>query len=143
MSAQLVPARIEALKGHASSSGSRRASLEVPTGDSAAVSADGPSSTGGALSVTAPSDSEWEIRVDVVDQGIGISAAEIGTLFQSFRQAKKVQMAFGGTGLGLAISRSVDMALCYFGRSVQARAGSVATAAALVTRWWPVACGDT
>ena len=104
VSAQLVPARAGTPSGRKSAAGSRRSSLEVPTGDATSVSGDGsPSST----ARTAPSDTEWEIKVEVIDQGIGISDAEIGTLFQSFRQAKKVQMTFGGTGLGLAISRSV------------------------------------
>jgi hypothetical protein len=109
VSAQLVPARVKSTDGHKSASGSRRPSLEVPTGDAAALNMNGlPSSA-----ATTPSiGTEWEIKVEVVDQGIGISDAEIGNLFQSFRQAKKVQMAFGGTGLGLAISRSVKHDTC-------------------------------
>ena len=109
VSAQLVPARVKSTDGHKSASGSRRPSLEVPSGDAAALNMNGlPSST-----ATTPSiGTEWEIKVEVVDQGIGISDAEIGNLFQSFRQAKKVQMAFGGTGLGLAISRSVKHDTC-------------------------------
>ena len=111
VSAQLVPVRAVTPNGRKSATGSRRASLEVPTGSLSSASGDGsPGSSGspGSAVKTPPSDTEWEIKVEVIDQGIGISDTEIGSLFQSFRQAKKVQMTFGGTGLGLAISRSVE-----------------------------------
>ena len=94
----------EPANGHEHASSSRRPPLMVLTGDPAtddvAVSPH--------ASLATSSDSAWEIKIEVVDEGMGVSAAEIGNLFQSFRQAKKVQMAFGGTGLGLAISRSVE-----------------------------------
>ncbi len=53
-----------------------------------------------------------ELRVDVIDTGIGIPADVRDTIFKPFTQAdSSVTRRFGGTGLGLSISRHIAAGL--------------------------------
>jgi signal transduction histidine kinase len=48
---------------------------------------------------------DW-ITIEVTDTGIGMTAEQMGKLFQEFSQASSTTASkYGGTGLGLAISR--------------------------------------
>lgn len=49
-----------------------------------------------------------ELRVEVIDTGIGVSPDEVGRLFTRFSQADaSTTRKFGGTGLGLAICKQI------------------------------------
>jgi signal transduction histidine kinase len=59
----------------------------------------------GRIEIASTCDSEW-LEIAVKDTGIGLTAEQIGGLFQVFNQAdNSTTRKYGGTGLGLAISR--------------------------------------
>jgi len=47
------------------------------------------------------------VRLTIVDEGIGIPAAELETIFDKFIQSSLTASGAGGTGLGLAICREI------------------------------------
>jgi len=53
-------------------------------------------------------DERATVRVEVADNGIGVTEEQKGRLFNSFEQAEStITKRFGGTGLGLAISKRI------------------------------------
>lgn len=53
-------------------------------------------------------------RLDVIDNGVGITADRMHRIFEAFEQAdSSIQRRFGGTGLGLAIAKSMCERLGY------------------------------
>jgi CheY-like chemotaxis protein/two-component sensor histidine kinase len=53
-------------------------------------------------------DDECELRIEIIDSGIGISREQQKKLFNAFAQAEDDTVReFGGTGLGLSISKSI------------------------------------
>jgi signal transduction histidine kinase len=58
------------------------------------------------VAVSAPSPSEWQLRVR--DHGIGIAAEDQALIFEKFRQVdSSSKQTYGGTGLGLTISKAL------------------------------------
>jgi signal transduction histidine kinase len=50
---------------------------------------------------------EREVRLRVIDHGVGISPADQARIFERFYKVDRVRVRGGGTGLGLAIARHV------------------------------------
>jgi signal transduction histidine kinase/DNA-binding response OmpR family regulator len=60
--------------------------------------------------VTREDESDITLRFEARDTGIGLSAAELSHLFQSFQQAdSSTTRRYGGTGLGLVINRNLAL----------------------------------
>ena len=81
----------------------------------------------------APPAGARQVRFDIEDTGVGLSAEQIASLFQPFLQADEGSTrAFGGSGLGLAISRR----LCrLMGGDIEVR--STPAAGSCFTVWLP------
>jgi two-component system phosphate regulon sensor histidine kinase PhoR len=62
----------------------------------------------GGLVLVSVTDTEESVRVDVIDQGIGIPSAEHDRIFEKFfRLDAEMTRGVGGSGLGLYISREI------------------------------------
>jgi CheY-like chemotaxis protein/two-component sensor histidine kinase len=60
------------------------------------------------ISLASESDGICELRVEVTDNGIGMTVEQQEKIFQAFMQADSgISREFGGTGLGLAISKRI------------------------------------
>ncbi|TMC61716.1 MAG: response regulator, partial [Chloroflexi bacterium] len=59
---------------------------------------------GGSVRVEA-AEADGEIRIAVVDSGVGISPEDLGAVFEEFRQVGDPRERQAGTGLGLALTR--------------------------------------
>ena len=61
-----------------------------------------------AVRVAPLTDNQVQVRVEVIDTGVGVEPEAANALFERFVQAdKSTSRRFGGTGLGLAISREL------------------------------------
>jgi PAS domain S-box-containing protein len=60
------------------------------------------------ISLASDNDGIYELRIEVKDNGIGMSVEQQEKIFQAFMQADSgISREFGGTGLGLAISKRI------------------------------------
>ncbi len=81
----------------------------------------------------------FDVFIDVVDEGIGVSAEERDSVFEKFRQVEgDMGRKYAGTGLGLSLARMVAL---YHGGDISVapnsgRKGSVFTARLPLSREW-------
>jgi signal transduction histidine kinase/ActR/RegA family two-component response regulator len=62
----------------------------------------------GSVLISAAIQDETHLKISVTDTGIGMTAEQMGALFQRYSQAESsTARRFGGTGLGLAISKTL------------------------------------
>jgi CheY-like chemotaxis protein len=60
--------------------------------------------------VVSETETDFLLRFEVIDQGIGLSTEQQAKLFEAFHQAdSSTTREFGGTGLGLAITRRIAL----------------------------------
>ncbi len=64
------------------------------------------SNEGGTITVNASVDGEF-VRVNVIDQGIGIPANVVSNLFHKFYRSHRSRETVAGTGIGLYISKAI------------------------------------
>ena len=62
---------------------------------------------GGRIEVRTSSESHSRIRIDVIDQGIGIPPEVLPRLFQAFERGGLASKRYSGLGLGLAIAKAL------------------------------------
>src|SRR5262245_55476161 len=63
---------------------------------------------GGLIKVTAQDDGSFGVKIEVADNGVGMSATQIDQLFQEYRRGSRGQKGDrGGTGLGLVICKMI------------------------------------
>jgi CheY-like chemotaxis protein len=63
---------------------------------------------GGSITVRAANFNPAELRIEIIDTGIGIPAAVLPKIFNAFEQGDpEINQRFGGLGLGLAISKAL------------------------------------
>jgi signal transduction histidine kinase len=64
------------------------------------------SNEGGTVTVTAAVEDDF-VRVQVIDQGVGMPANVVGNLFHKFYRSHRSREAVSGTGIGLYISKAI------------------------------------
>lgn len=63
--------------------------------------------SGGSVTVSTSNPQPGGLRIDVIDDGIGIDPQLLPQLFQPFRQGQQRERTVGGLGLGLAICKAI------------------------------------